>query len=200
VLPKTLHAEAPSRHVDWSSGTLKLLQEPVEWRRNGHPRMGAVSSFGVSGTNAHMILEEPPAWAQPEGRERVEEPALLLPLVLSGRGRAGLAGQAARLRDHLQAHPEQSLSDVAHTLVTARSSFDARAVVVGSERAPLLEALTALAEGQPHAQAVSGQAQSGGKVVFVFPGQGSQWLGMARELLETAPEFAERASRRCRRT
>ena len=171
VLPKTLHAEEASPHVDWSSGTVRLLSEVRPWARNGHLRRAGVSSFGVSGTNAHVILEEAgpaePAEGGAAGSEAggVSAGALCagaLPFVLSGKSESALAAQAGRLAAHLEASPELALGDVAHSLATTRTQFEQRAVVIARERAALLPALQALAAGEPCAQAVMGRAGSGG--------------------------------------
>jgi acyl transferase domain-containing protein/acyl carrier protein len=189
LLPRSLHAEDPTPYVDWSAGAVRLLSEPVAWRRAERPRRGAVSSFGISGTNAHVILEEAPAHDAPAASE--PDGGELLPFVVSAKSEAALRAQAARLHAHLLAHPELSLSDVAHSLVSSRASLDTRAVAVAAERGALLGILQNLAERGASSSAVVGQARASGKLVFVFPGQGGQWLGMARELLATSPVFAE---------
>jgi polyketide synthase 12 len=151
-LPKTLHAEEPSPHVDWSSGTVRLLTEARPWQRNGHLRRAGVSSFGVSGTNAHVILEEGAA-AEPfeeaagASEAGLQLPAVALPFVLSGKSESALAAQARRLAAHLEAGPELSLRDVAYSLGTTRTHFEHRGVVIAPERAGLLGALQALAAG-----------------------------------------------------
>jgi acyl transferase domain-containing protein/NADPH:quinone reductase-like Zn-dependent oxidoreductase/short-subunit dehydrogenase len=201
ILPRTLHAARPSPFIDWSSGAVRLLSEPVPWLANGRARRAAVSSFGISGTNSHVILEEAPAEASPGAAIGVgaaaEAPgasphgAPLVPVLLSGRSEAALRGQAERLRAHLDARPELGLIDVAYSLATTRSQFEHRAAIVAPDRATLLSALDALAQGQPTASAVVGQRAGDGRRVFVFPGQGSQWPGMARALLESTPVFRD---------
>ncbi|RKT54433.1 type I polyketide synthase [Saccharothrix australiensis] len=179
VLPRTLHVTEPTPHVDWSSGRVELLTEAREWVVEG-PRRAAVSSFGISGTNAHVVLEEPPA-AEPEP-EPVDLPAT--PWVLSGHSAEAVRAQAAKLRDFLDGsdwHP----GEVGHALATTRAVLDHRAVVVGRDRDELLAGLDAVAEGGTR------PAREREKVVFVFPGQGSQWIGMAVELLDASPVFAE---------
>ncbi|WP_215451754.1 type I polyketide synthase [Streptomyces sp. ATCC 21386] len=190
-LPRTLHAEEPTPNVDWSVGAVELLTEPRPWTRGGHPRRAGVSSFGLSGTNAHVIIEEPygeePA-PQPEG----DAPATAVPWLLSGRTPEALREQAARLHAHLTDRPELRPHDVGLTLATARSAFEHRAVVVGADHTTLLTGLAALAAGENHSAVVQGTAATPGRTVFVFPGQGSQWVGMAVGLLDSAPVFAER--------
>ncbi|HEY3470210.1 MAG TPA: type I polyketide synthase, partial [Amycolatopsis sp.] len=181
VVPKTLHAEHPSSHVDWSAGTVALVPENVPWPSVDRPRRAAVSSFGISGTNAHVILEqvveEAPA-ASPDGP---------FPLVLSGKTAAALRDQAVALREFLTS--DYSRADVAYTLATARAALPHRAAITGDVRL----GLDALVEDQPSDFVVRGTARGPGKVAFVFPGQGSQWPAMARELLADAPAFASAA-------
>ncbi|MDI1475027.1 type I polyketide synthase [Polyangium sp. y55x31] len=190
LLPETLHAAPPSHHVDWSSGAIRLLTAPVAWDKKGHPRRAAISSFGLSGTNAHVILEEAPA----ERDEALGTPAPRpewLPVLLSAKTESAVRAQAERLRAHLVQHPEIELADLAYALATTRTHFDRRAVVAARAREDLLSALEALAQGRHSPEIVTGDADVSGKVVFVFPGQGSQWAEMARELLDTSTVFRE---------
>ncbi|MBO7941387.1 acyltransferase domain-containing protein, partial [Streptomyces sp. S9] len=184
VLPRTLHVDEPSPHVDWSAGAVELLTEARDWPSVDRPRRAAVSSFGVSGTNAHVILEAPPAG--PPAPERGTAPAVL-PWVLSARNPGALRGQAERLTAHLDGSG-QDPADVAHSLAVTRAALEERAVVLGDPR----RALAALAAGESAPGLVRGRADTDGRTVFVFPGQGSQWAGMAVELLDTAPVFARR--------
>ncbi|WP_318205435.1 SDR family NAD(P)-dependent oxidoreductase [Streptomyces sp. SCL15-4] len=188
-LPRTLHADRPTTQVDWEAGAVELLREARDWPADGEPRRAAVSSFGISGTNAHVIVE-----AAPETEPRAADPAWTgpLPLVLSGNGARGLAAQARRLLDHL-ATTADPVPDIAHTLATARAALDERAVVTAARPAALTAALTALAEGEDTApDVVRGRPAGESRIAFVFPGQGSQWAGMAADLLETSPVFAAR--------
>ncbi|MBT2230736.1 type I polyketide synthase, partial [Nonomuraea sp. NEAU-A123] len=190
TLPRTLHVDEPSPYVNWSLGAVELLTESRPWLANGTPRRAGVSSFGVSGTNAHLILEEPPVEATLDGDGGL--PPAVVPMVLSGKAPEALRGQAARLAAHLAEHEDLDLADVAHSLVTSRSTWEHRAVVVAGDRAELLAGLTALSEGEPAADVIEGEATAERRAVFIFPGQGSQWAGMAVELLDSSPVFARR--------
>ncbi|WP_432957857.1 SDR family NAD(P)-dependent oxidoreductase [Micromonospora haikouensis] len=190
VLPRTLHAQRRTTRVDWAAGSVELLTEARPWPRADRPARAGISSFGISGTNAHVVVEavadEPEPAADPPA-----DPATL-PWLLSARTPEALAGQARRLRDHLAEHPDQPPRDVAWSLATTRAAFDTRAVVVAAEPDRVAAALDALAAGRPDPDLVRGDATAAGKVVFVFPGQGSQWPGMGLDLLDQAPVFAER--------
>nr|AXL06287.1 beta-ketoacyl synthase [uncultured bacterium] len=189
VLPPTLHVDQPTPEVDWSAGAVELLTEAREWPRNGRPRRAGVSAFGVSGTNAHLILEEaPPQETEPGDGDAVD----VLPVVVSARGTASLAGQAARLAEFVRG--DVPLADVASALVTNRAALTERAVVVAGSREETVTGLEALARGEDSAAVVTGRAGAPGKLVWVFPGQGSQWAGMGRELLDSSPVFAERVA------
>ncbi|GAA3545420.1 hypothetical protein GCM10022222_31260 [Amycolatopsis ultiminotia] len=193
-LPVTLHADDPSSHIDWDTRTVRLLTEPVAWEPIGRPRRAGVSGFGMSGTNAHVILEEAP---EPP---RAELPAETVPVVtglvawpVSARDAESLAAQAGRLREHVTAHAPD-VRDVAWSLVTTRSAFDHRALVLGADAEELSAGLAALATGGTSPGLVTGSVARGGagKTAFVFPGQGSQWLGMGRDLAAASPVFAAR--------
>ncbi|TDC77255.1 SDR family NAD(P)-dependent oxidoreductase [Micromonospora sp. KC606] len=189
-LPRTLHADRPTPHVDWSAGTVQLLHAARDWPEPGRPRRAAVSSFGISGTNAHLILEQAPAPAPVTGSAPATGPAVV-PLVLSARSPVALAESAHRLATHLAAHPDEPLVDVGYTLA-GRSAVEHRAAVLGADRAELLAGLRDLAAGRAGAGTVTGYADLRGRTVFVFPGQGSQWAGMATRLLAESPVFAAR--------
>ncbi|TYC16101.1 type I polyketide synthase [Actinomadura syzygii] len=187
VLPKTLHVDEPTPHVDWSSGNVELLTEAREWPQNGHPRRAGISSFGISGTNAHVILEQAPADETPDTETDATGPSAW---IVSGRTADALQAQAEKLHAYLEGRPELDHADIGLSLATARARWDHRAVVIAGDRDTGLDGLTALAAGQPHPDVLRGVASSGG-TAFLFSGQGSQRLGMGRELYETFPVFAD---------
>nr|WP_242572435.1 type I polyketide synthase [Streptomyces sp. NP-1717] len=185
-LPETLHVDEPSPHVDWSAGEVRLLTESVPWQREGRVRRAAVSSFGVSGTNAHVILEEPPALEEVPVVEA--EPAGVVPWVVSGRGDAGLRGQAARLAEFVRGDEGVDVGGVAGGLV-GRARLESRGVVIGSGVEELLAGLDVLAVGGSADGVVSG-SPVGGKTGVLFTGQGSQFAGMGAQLYERFGVFA----------
>ncbi|KKC02843.1 type I polyketide synthase [Mycobacterium nebraskense] len=192
VMPKTLHVDVPTPHVDWSAGAVSLLTEAREWPAQDRPRRAGVSSFGISGTNAHVIVEQPPQETESLAPAGDDAPA---PWVLSARSADALANQASRLLARVNDDPDLRVVDVAWSLVSTRSLFEHRAVLVGADRQRLLAGLAEVADGAPGAGAVVGRAQPVGKTVFVFPGQGSQWVGMGAELLDSSAVFAEHLQR-----
>ncbi|MEU9015395.1 type I polyketide synthase, partial [Streptomyces sp. NPDC048479] len=190
VLPRTLHAEQPSPHVNWSEGAVSLLTESVPWPETGRPRRAGVSSFGISGTNAHTIIEQAPEEDSPAPADAVVVPGVL-PLRLSGRSADALSAQARALRAHLTAHPDLDLTDLAYSLATSRATFDHRAILVATDGNTAATALDALADRRTAPGLVGGTVSKGGRTAFLFTGQGSQRLGMGRELYEAYPVFAE---------
>ncbi|SED25743.1 Acyl transferase domain-containing protein [Amycolatopsis tolypomycina] len=177
VMPRTLHVDAPSSHVDWTAGEVELLTEPVPWPRGDGPRRGAVSSFGLSGTNAHVIIEEAPEPADPQPAGT----GAAVPVVLSGRSPEAVQAQAERLAEHLRAHPGLRPADVAYTLATRRTHLEHRAAVVARDRDELLAALA-----ECPSRVVRGESTT----AFLFSGAGSQRPGMGRELSAAYPAFA----------
>ncbi len=203
VLPRTLHADRPSSHVDWSAGTVELLTRARDWPENGRPRRAGVSSFGIGGTNAHVVLEAAPgqpATATPEPEQEPEpgpapgqeqEPAgFPVPVLLSARTAAGLRGQAGRLAAFFGDGDGASLADAACALATTRAQLDHRAVVLASGRRQLRADLGAVERGAASPAVVSGTPVTG-KLAILFTGQGSQWPGMGRELAGTFGVFRD---------
>ncbi|MFE9181867.1 type I polyketide synthase [Micromonospora haikouensis] len=194
VVPPTLHVDAPSEHIDWTSGAVTLTTTAAPWPAVDRPRRAAVSSFGISGTNAHAIIEQAPAGTPAPRPEHptVPSPGLVAadaaPLLVSARSARALRDQAARLRTHLADGPALDLVDLAYSLATGRAHHPYRQVTVAADRESALAGLAAIAEADHHAGIPDGTP----KVVFVFPGQGSQWAGMALDLLESSPVFRDR--------
>ncbi len=209
-LPKTLHADAPSQHVDWSAGAVELLTEPRPWPANGRPRRAGVSSFGISGTNAHVILEEAaataerPASGEEPGRPgtgRDQTPSLpLVPLAIAGSSPDALRGQASRVAAHLSAGGGLDLLDVGYSLATTRAALDHRAVVLADGHDSAMRGLRGLAAGDVGPAAVfQGVARPAGAAAFLFTGQGSQRPGMGSELYRSFPSFASALDAVCAR-
>ncbi|MFE9306043.1 SDR family NAD(P)-dependent oxidoreductase, partial [Streptomyces sp. NPDC006856] len=243
VLPGTLHAQEASSRVDWSAGAVRLLADARPWDApdGDRPRRAGVSAFGMSGTNAHAILEEAPGadriLKETPAADRVVEDApdadpvlkgapgadsvlreapdadsaleddpgapaprgasdgpsgdtgATVPWLLSAMTPAALRRQARRLGEHLRAHPDGGTAGPAHALATTRPALPFRAAVIGRDRDELLGRLDALAAGEPAPDTVRDRAR-GGRTVFVFPGQGSQWAGMAVAALDASEAFA----------
>ncbi|HEV2639003.1 MAG TPA: SDR family NAD(P)-dependent oxidoreductase [Actinocrinis sp.] len=199
LMPRTLHVTEPSPRIDWQAGAVRLLTDEHPWPPGERPRRAAISSFGISGTNAHVIVEEPPtdgtapdAASRPGSSGSGSEPQAL-PLVLSARTQVALRAQAGRLAAFLADENDESpLPDIAWTLATRRQHFRERAVVVARDRHEAVSSLTSLAEGGRPAAAFPGTATGRPSTVFVFPGHGAQWAGMGLDLAASAPAFAAR--------
>ncbi|MET7900659.1 acyltransferase domain-containing protein [Streptomyces sp. NPDC005355] len=195
TLPRTLHADRPTPHVDWGQGAVRLLRESLPWPRGPRIRRAAVSAFGISGTNAHLILHEPPhptsssatspsaASQSAGGRE--------LPWVLSARSLPALRTAAAELAQAPAAADDSAAPAVAYRLATGRPLFGHRAVIVSQSPQELRAGLRAVADGQWSPHVLTGTARPRTRTVFVFPGQGTQWPGMATDLLSASPVFAD---------
>ncbi|MFJ8504883.1 SDR family NAD(P)-dependent oxidoreductase [Streptomyces avermitilis] len=189
TLPATLHIDTPSSQVDWGAGEVRLLTRPQDWPETDRPRRAAVSSFGISGTNAHLVLE-----AVPQERAEAAEPRDRLPLVpwvVTGRSESALRAQASRLLAHVGSRPGIDPYDVGLSLATTRTAFEHRAVLLGADLPELTAALSGLADGSPGPDVRTGTGRTGGKTAFLFAGQGAQRLGMGKELCEAFPVFAE---------
>ncbi|KUN04539.1 hypothetical protein AQI95_19530 [Streptomyces yokosukanensis] len=198
VMPSTLHVEEPTPEVDWSAGTVKLLTQAQQWPELDRPRRTGVSSFGISGTNAHVILEEAPREPAadpvtgPDAVVRQSEsgrPALPAPWLLSAKSETALRAQASRLLAWLAEHPEADDADVAAVLTASRAQLGRRGAVLGADRAALLAGLTALAAGSASPHIESGVATNG-ETAFLFTGQGAQRVGMGAGLAAAFPVFA----------
>ncbi|EFL26027.1 modular polyketide synthase [Streptomyces himastatinicus ATCC 53653] len=196
ALPQTLHVAEPTPHVDWSAGDIELLTEARPWpETDGRPRRAGVSSFGFSGTNSHAIIEAAPA----DDTLSAAAPERSLPVLawpVSGRDGDALRAQATRLHAYADGHPELRPLDLAYSLATSRAALEHRAVLLGRDAEHLGEGLTALAEGHGGPGLVEGSV-TGGRMAFLFTGQGSQRLGMGRELYEAYPVFAEALNAVC---
>ncbi|MGW8702942.1 SDR family NAD(P)-dependent oxidoreductase, partial [Streptomyces eurythermus] len=194
-LPRTLHADEPSPEVDWSAGAVSLLTEARPWPETGRPRRAAVSSFGISGTNAHVILEQAPLEESTEEAPAAVSPGGPVAWVLSAKTEGALREQAARIRD--LASGELPLADVGASLATTRAHLEQRAAVIAEDRADFLAGLEALACGGEHPQLVRGSAAKASRTAFLFAGQGSQRPGMGRELYDSQPVFARALDEVC---
>ncbi|MYU10158.1 acyltransferase domain-containing protein, partial [Streptomyces sp. SID8361] len=205
VLPRTLHVDAPSRDVDWDAGAVSLLTENTPWPETGQPRRAGISSFGVSGTNAHTVIEQAPAEdREPRAAGGDATPSRwsgiggLVPVLVSAQSAPALRAQAERLTARVQGDPDLGLTDLAHSLATTRAALDQRAVVLAGEggREELLRGLAELAEDAPAGSVVRGEVAEG-KLAFLFTGQGSQRAGMGRELYAAVPAFARALDEVC---
>ncbi|MFI6339609.1 SDR family NAD(P)-dependent oxidoreductase [Streptomyces sp. NPDC050535] len=201
TLPKTLHLDEPTPHVNWSAGAVELLAESRPWPETGdRPRRAAVSAFGVSGTNVHLILEQAPEEAAAPAAGDVPVGADgPVPWIVSARSEEALRAQAEKLRDFAAADADLDIADVGRSLVTSRALLEHRAVVLGHDRDALLSGLTSLSDGVESAGVVRGVAGDFGDTVFMFPGQGAQWAGVARQLYEVFPVFARSLDEICER-
>nr|WP_063064855.1 type I polyketide synthase [Nocardia violaceofusca] len=195
MLPATLHVDAPTPHVDWSAGAVRLLTAAEPWPAGGRVRRAGVSSFGASGTNAHVIVEEAPA---PEPAAEAADPApeqdavasALTPVLISAKSEEGLRGQAAALVRWVDDHPDLTVDDLGYSLLTTRTRFEWRAAVPADGRDALRAALSDLAEsGAASSAVVTGRAVTR-KTALLCTGQGAQRAGMGRELYEAFPAFA----------
>ncbi|NUR63297.1 MAG: SDR family NAD(P)-dependent oxidoreductase [Catenulispora sp.] len=209
-LPRTLHVGTPTPEVDWPAGAARILTTPVAWPDADHPRRAGISSFGVSGTNAHVIIEQDvpnqdsdtSSGAEPvagSGAEKAAEPTLIWPI--AARSATALRKQAERLLsfldESLDENEDVDLAGIGHALALSRSAFEHRAVVVGARRPEFLRALAAIADGEPAPGLVTGTARASGRTAFLFTGQGSQRSGMGSGLAGVFPVFDAAFSQAC---
>jgi acyl transferase domain-containing protein/acyl carrier protein/surfactin synthase thioesterase subunit len=193
VLPKTLHVDEPTPHVDWTAGNVELLLEPRPWPENGRPRRCGVSSFGATGTNAHVILEQPPTSEPASPQPTAPAPlGTVAAWPLSARSEPALRAHARRLAEHLPTMASPGAARVAQALAR-RTSFERRAVVIGEDTATLEAGLAMVSRGDVGTGVLEGTSprKADGRIVLLFPGHGSQWVGMATELLDESPLFAQ---------
>jgi acyl transferase domain-containing protein/acyl-CoA synthetase (AMP-forming)/AMP-acid ligase II/pimeloyl-ACP methyl ester carboxylesterase/acyl carrier protein len=189
-IPAHLHFKQPSPHVDWAAMRVRVPVESTRWESGARGRAAGVSSFGWSGTNAHVIVEQAPLIsAVADGS--VARDAASIPLLLSGKNDSALRAQAKRWASWLAEYSAAPWSEVVRTAALHRTHFDVRAAIRASGRSEAVEALTALSRGDSHGAVMRGENRPRGRMVFVFPGQGSQWSGMGRALLEQSRAFAE---------
>ncbi|WP_327028046.1 SDR family NAD(P)-dependent oxidoreductase [Micromonospora sp. NBC_01740] len=216
TVPATLHVDEPTPNVDWTAGAVSLVTEPQPWPAGEQPRRAGISSFGMSGTNAHVIIEEAPAADPapadaPDGAAAATDPvavpaaadtapvdgAGLVPVLVSARDAGSLAAQATRWADWLDDRPELRLTDVGWSSARTRASLEHRAVLLAADRAGLADSLRALATGGDAPGLVTGAGPRGGKLAFLFSGQGAQRSGMGRELAAAFPVFGRALAEVC---
>ncbi|MFF2549464.1 beta-ketoacyl synthase N-terminal-like domain-containing protein [Nocardia sp. NPDC058058] len=188
TVPPTLHVDEPSPHVDWSAGHIRLVTDAQPWPEHGRPRRAGISSFGISGTNAHVIVEYDPDLTESVAVQPDRSDELSV-CVLSGKTGPALRGQARQLLAACEGDPGTGVVDIGLSTATTRAAFDHRAALVVGSRAELVAGLAMLAEGTFASAAITGRAAAG-KTAMLLPGQGSQVLGMGHELYRAFPRFA----------
>jgi acyl transferase domain-containing protein/acyl carrier protein len=195
LLPQSLHFDSPSPHIPWDTLPVKIVDTATPWQANGRPRRAGVSSFGFTGTNAHVLIEEAPPHAvivdAADPAETAVENAPVNVLPLSARSPEALVALAKRYEEWLGAHPDVDLADVCFTAGTGRSHFDHRAALVVESVQGARDALTDLTENRLRTGVVRGEHSHHPTTAWLFTGQGSQYPGMARELFDTEPVFAD---------
>ncbi len=194
TLPKHLNFENPSPHIPWDRLPVEVVKETIPWERNGRTRIAGVSSFGFAGTNAHVILEEAPEAPDVPAAGPVDHQRFRI-LPLSARTPAALVALADQYRSWLTEHPQASLADVCFTAGAGRAHLENRVALVVNSRESAVELLGALADDRPAPGLVRGESHDTPKTAWLFTGQGSQYPGMARELFDTEPVFAETLKR-----
>lgn len=197
VMPRTLHADLPSSKIEWSAGAVSLIHEARPWPETESPRRAAVSSFGFSGTNCHMILEQAPAQNQEVATQAPVAQPVDFPLILpvSGTTSSALKAQAAQLAEFLRRSAEDNLPSICAAMATTRTHFDHRAVCIGSSGSELVAALDGLSKGEAAGGLTQGVRIASETCAFLFSGQGSQWAGMGQQLYARLPAFARHLDR-----
>ncbi|MFV2098692.1 SDR family NAD(P)-dependent oxidoreductase [Micromonospora sp. LOL_014] len=200
MVPRSLHADVPSSRVDWDASGLELLSRERPWPETGRPRRVGVSSFGISGTNAHVILEQPPMPTPPPDTPPAPAAGTTgpVPWILTGRTEQAVRAQAARLARHVEENPGQSVADIGYTLAGGRALLDHGAAVIGADRVALTRGLAAVARGEAAPEVVLGGRGTPGGTAFLFTGQGAQRPGMGRDLYAADPVFAAALDEVCR--
>ena len=209
MLPQSLHFEKPSPHIPWDSLPVRVVDKATPWQANGRPRRAGISSFGFTGTNAHVLIEEAPAQpATPDEystgdiladvtvaseSDAQEEPVDVLPL--SARSPQALVALAQRYGEWLNTHPKVDIADVCFTAGVGRSHFEHRAALVVDSVQSAREVLAELAENRLRPGVVRGECTDPPTTAWLFTGQGSQYPGMARELFDAEPVFADTVTR-----
>jgi len=190
MLPQHLHFENPSPHIPWDRLPVRVVSQATEWKRGATPRIAGVSSFGFAGTNAHVLLEEAPLQPQPAPAHEPDERRFSI-VPISARTPDALVALADQYRHWLTAHPEATLADISFTTGVARAHLEHRAALVVNSRESAIDLLGALADDRPAPGLIRGETHDVPKTAWLFTGQGSQYPGMARELYDTEPVFAE---------
>ena len=205
VLPPSLHFETPSPHIPWDSLPVRVVDKAIPWQANGRPRRAGVSAFGFTGTNAHVLIEEAPSQsatadeystgdiAVASESDAQDEPVDVLPL--SARSPQALVALAQRYVEWLNTHPKVDIADVCFTAATGRSHFEHRAALVVDSVQSAREVLAELAENRMRPGVVRGECTDPPTTAWLFTGQGSQYPGMARELFDAEPVFADTVTR-----
>lgn len=197
MVPPTLHVDEPSPHVDWSTGEVRLVTEAQPWPGTNTTRRAAISSFGISGTNVHVVLERAAEPAVPAVSDRPVDPELPVPWVISAKNAKALCAQAVRLREWLGPNDPLRPVDVGHSLATTRSRFEHRAILVARTTGEFRDGLAALADQALSPFVVQAPRGPRGKLAMVLPGQGSQHVAMGRDLYHTYPRFARALDEVC---
>jgi len=193
-LPPSLHFQTPNPQIDFANSPFYVNTKLTEWQTNGSPRRAGVSSFGIGGTNAHIVLEEAPPTSWQESTKAQNQGRSYQLLVLSAKSTPALDTATSNLLAHLKQHPQLNLADVAYTLAVGRKAFNHRRIVVCSDREDAVAALSHLDAGRVLTHSQSSKQRP---IVFMFSGQGSQYLNMGLELYQTEAIFRQQIDKCC---